>query len=336
MKEIIQKLTEISAPSGRERVVHNAILEELDGYIDGFRFDPVGNLIVWKNGSATDRKKILLDAHADEIGLVITRIDDKGFLRVDPVGGLDPVRLLGARVCWGNRIGIIDVEQETIADYRKNIKELNYDLIYADIGCNSREEALQHVHVGQFGTYCAPFVDLGERMVAKSMDDRIGCAIIVQVFKEIGESVNDLYGVFAVQEEVGLVGSQVAGFDIHPDIAIALDVTGCSDTPKGFKRMDLALGKGPAIKVKDRASISDEKVVDLLVQTADDHHIPYQMEVLIFGGTDAYGYQITGSGIKAGTLSIVTRYVHSPNEMVDYSDVLHAVQLLKCACNKNL
>lgn len=335
MKEIIKTLTEISAPSGREKAVHLKILEELEGHIDGHRFDPVGNLIVWKKGSAENPKKVLLDAHADEIGLVITRIDDQGFLRLDPVGGVDPLMLLGARVRWGNRIGVVDVESETMADYKKNLKDLNYDLVFADIGCSSREEALQYVHVGQFGTFCATCEDLGDRIVAKSMDDRIGCAIIVQVFKETDQPLHDLYGVFAVQEEVGIVGAHVAAFDIKPDIAIALDVTGYSDTPKGFKRMDLALGKGPAIKVKDRATISDELVVDLLVQTAKDHSIPYQMEVLIFGGTDAYGYQITGAGIKSGTLSIVTRYVHSPNEMIDYADVLHAVQLLKHLCQRS-
>jgi endoglucanase len=163
------------------------------------------------------------------------------------------------------------------------------------------------------------------------MDDRIACVMVIQVLKELKESKNTVYGVFSVQEEVGIVGASVAGYDIMPDMAIAIDVTAYSDTPKGFKRMDLCLGKGPAIKIKDKGSISDRCVVDHLAKTAEENDIPHQFEVLIFGGTNAHGYQMTRSGIPSGTLSIATRYVHSPHEMVDYEDVLNSVKLLKKA-----
>ncbi|MDN5360133.1 MAG: hypothetical protein PWQ84_1196 [Thermotogaceae bacterium] len=337
MKELIKKLVSVSSPSGHEKRVHQAILDELEGHIDGYKYDPIGNLIVWKNGTSNQPKKYLLDGHADEIGVVITNIDDKGFLRIDPVGGVNPLMLLGTIVQFESKTtkeiirGICSFESETFEDVKKNFQNPNYDVMFVDIGANSRAEALKHINIGQFGTYESQMIDQNGKLISKAMDDRIACAIIVQVLKELEGCPNDVYGVFSVQEEVGIVGASVAGYDIMPDMAIAIDVTANSDTPKGFKRMDLNLGKGPAIKIKDKASISDRVVVDKLTQCAQTNDIPYQYEVLLFGGTNAHGYQLTRSGIPSGTLSIVTRYVHSPHEMVDMADVLHAVKLLKKA-----
>ncbi len=329
MKELIKKIAEISAPSGRELPVLKVILAELENYIDGYRFDSVGNLIVWKKGYAENPKKLLLDGHADEIGVVITNIDEKGFLRIDPVGGVNPLMLLGTTIRFNGTIGIVSMEGETAKELTDNYSKPSFDNLFVDIGVNSKAEALSKVHIGMFGTYNAGYCEFEDKIVSKSLDDRIACAIIIQVFKEIRQPENDLYGVFSVQEEVGLVGASVAAFDIKPDMAVAIDVTAYSDTPKTFKRMDINLGNGPAIKVKDKASISDEKVVNALIDAAKSEGIPYQMEVLIFGGTNAAGYQMTGAGIKSGTLSIPCRYVHSPHEMVSYSDVQNAVKLLK-------
>ncbi|HPE68679.1 MAG TPA: M42 family metallopeptidase [Thermotogota bacterium] len=328
MKETLQRLTAISAPSGREKPVQQAILQELEGVIDGHRLDPVGNLVVWKEGKGTHPKKILLDGHSDEIGLVITRIDEKGFLRVDPVGGVNPLTLLGTMVRFGDYPGVVAFEGETSEELSKNFKHPSYDILFVDIGATSKEDAENKVQVGQFGTYVSSFWEMGPMWVSKSQDDRVACAIIIEVFRGLKACENTVYGVFSVQEEVGLVGSSVAAFDIHPDIAIAIDVTANSDTPKTFKRMDLQLGKGPTIKIKDRASISDAKIVDLLESTAKQNQIPFQFEVLLFGGTNAAGYQVTGPGIPSGTLSIPCRYVHSPHEMVHQSDVENAIRLL--------
>jgi len=160
------------------------------------------------------------------------------------------------------------------------------------------------------------------------MDDRIGCAIIIEVFKK-SNPYYTLYGTFSIQEEIGLVGASVVAFNIKPDLAIAVDVTAHSDTPKGPKRMSLELGKGPAIKIKDSASISDRRIVEKLKNIAERNNIPYQIEILLRGGTNAAALQRTGEGIPAGTLSIPTRYVHSPHEMVDIKDVENAVKILK-------
>lgn len=328
MKELIKKLTETNSPSGRESDIRDVILRELKNYIDGYDVDRLGNLIVWKNGK-TD-KKILLDAHMDEIGIVASYIDDKGFIRIESVGGVSAYNLIGSRIIFPdvNVKGVVGVEGETTSDVQKNLKELNFDKIFVDIGTNSKEETERLVPIGTFGVYSAEFIDLGKRLVSKAMDDRIGCAVLIETIKR-ADPYHTLYGAFSVQEEMGLVGASVVAFNINPEMAIALDVTAWSDTPKGYKRMSIELGKGPCIKIKDNASISDRRVVDKLRTIAETKGIPYQMEILIFGGTDAAAIQRTSAGIVSGTLSIPCRYVHSPHEMIDIDDAENAVKLLK-------
>ncbi|MEN2984473.1 MAG: M42 family metallopeptidase [Dictyoglomaceae bacterium] len=325
MKDLVRKLTQTSSPSGRESEIRNVILDEVKDFIDGYEIDKLGNLIVWKKGRSDE--KLLLDAHMDEIGVVATYIDDKGFIRIEPVGGISPYNLLGSTISFPNVKGIVGVEGETQEDLTKNIRELNFDKIFVDIGVGDKERAEELVPPGTFGVYDAPFIDLGERIVSKAMDDRIGCAIIIEVLKR-SKPYHNLYATFSVQEEVGLVGASTVAFNIKPDMAIAVDVTSYSDTPKGNKRMSLILGKGPAIKIKDSASISDRRVVEKLRSLAEKNNIPYQIEVLLRGGTNAAVLQTTGEGIVSGTLSIPTRYVHSPHEMVDLKDVENAVKLL--------
>ncbi|KAF2958503.1 aminopeptidase [Thermotoga sp. Ku-13t] len=326
MIELIKKLTQAYGPSGRESEVQKLILEELSDHIDGYKFDAVGNLLVWKQGSSG--KKILFDAHVDEIGLVVTNITDKGFLRVDAVGGVVPHTFVGHRVRFPNAVGIVYVEGETEEERKKNWSNLTLDNMFVDIGAKSYEEAKSKVPIGSFGVYDSYFYKMGDHLVSKAMDDRIGCAIVVEVFKRLGSCPNTIIGSFSVQEEVGLVGASVAAYTVVPDVCVAVDVTDSADYPKAFKRHSMALGKGPAIKVKDRASVSNRQIVEKLVELAEANRIPYQMEVLTFGGTNAAVLQRTRAGIPSATVSIPTRYVHSPSETVCLSDVENAVELL--------
>ncbi|WP_448524189.1 M42 family metallopeptidase [Pseudothermotoga sp.] len=326
MTELIRKLTEAYGPSGRESEVHGLILEELSSYIDGHKFDAVGNLLVWKYGSSG--KKILFDAHSDEIGLVVTNITEKGFLRVDAVGGVLPHTFVGQRVRFANAVGVVYVEGETEEERKKNWTNLTLDNMFVDIGAKSYEEAKSKVPIGSFGVYDSYFFEMGDYLVSKAMDDRIGCAVIVELFKRLKSCPNTVIGSFSVQEEVGLVGASVAAYTLVPDVCIAIDVTDSADYPKAFKRHSMVLGKGPAIKVKDKASISNRIVVEKLVELAEASGIPYQMEVLAFGGTNAAALQRTRAGIASATVSIPTRYVHSPSEMVCKDDVENTVRLL--------
>ncbi|MFA6975830.1 MAG: M42 family peptidase, partial [Mesotoga sp.] len=296
MKRLIEKLVTISSPSGREHAVREVIAGEIKPYVDEMKIDPLGNLVALKKGKSG--RKLLFDGHMDEIGVVVTHVDSKGFLRVDSIGGLSPYMLLGSRLIFETGAsGIVDVEGETVKDFGEAMKSLDYDHIFVDIGATDKGDAEKKAPVGTFGTYDSTFVDLGKRLVSKSMDDRIACAIMIQVVKELEQPEDDVYFVFAVQEEVGIVGASVAAFDIMPDMAVAIDVTAGPDTPKSFKRMGFKLGGGPTIKIKDRGSISSSRVVTRLKEVAEKRDIPTQYEVLIFGGTDARGYQTTGRGI---------------------------------------
>ncbi len=326
MIDLIKELTESYGPSGREEEVQKVVLKHLEGHIDGHRFDPLGNLLVWKKGKSD--KKVLLDAHIDEIGLVVTNIDDKGFLRIEPVGGVSPYTYVGHRVRFPKATGVVYYEGETPEEQKKNLSNLTFDHLFVDIGACDRKEAESIVPIGTFGVYDSYFYENGKYLVSKSMDDRIGCAVLVEVFKNLKDPRHTVIGSFSIQEEIGLVGASVAAYDFSPLLCVAVDVTDSADYPKGLKRHAMALGKGPAIKIKDRASISHRKVVELLEQAAQKAGVPYQKEVLTFGGTNAAVLQRTKEGIPSATLSIPTRYVHSPSETVSLNDVEGAVKLL--------
>ena len=183
------------------------------------------------------------------------------------------------------------------------------------------------VRVGDLGAFTRPFVKLGNRYVAKSLDDRVGVAVAIEAAKRLRNTPNEVQFAFTTQEEVGLRGARTSAYGLDPDVGIALDVTRTGDTPKGIK-MAIELGGGPAIKVRDSGSLSDPRVVDLMVRRAEAAHIPYQLEVLQAGTTDATAIQLTRAGVPVGVISIPCRYIHTPSEMVDATDVENAVKLL--------
>ena len=312
MKTVIKQLTEAFGPSGYETEVTALIQSMVKEHVDEVKTDVLGNLIAVKKGSP-DGRKIMFAAHTDEIGLVITHIDDKGFLRFGTVGGVGISTLVGNRVRFaGGAVGAIYQE-------KGSWKELTIDKLYIDIGAENKEDAQKKVKLGEFGIFHREFEDLGVRLIAKSMDDRVGCAVLIEALKKIDAPKNTLYFVFTSQEEVGLRGARTAAYGIEPDLGIALDVTLTGDMPEA-RRMDVSLGKGAAIKVKDSSLIAHPKVKDLLVDLAEEKQIPYQMEVLDAGGTDAGAIHLTKTGVPSGAISIPTRYVHTPSEMVDIRD----------------
>lgn len=317
MKQLIRQLTETPGPSGYEDQVRDLVKTLVADYADEIRTDALGNLIVRKGTARDGGKRIMLAAHMDEIGIMVSHIDEKGFARFVPIGGVRPWTCIGGRVRFlDGRVGVIGVEGDIL---RQN-KMPTFDHLYLDAGSAP-------LHVGDVAAFERPFADLGDRLVAKAMDDRIGVAVLVETLRRLTDTPHELYFVFSVQEEVGLRGATTAAYSVAPDIGIAVDVTGSGDTPKGIK-MAVELGQGPAIKVRDGGMLADPRVVDWMVRTAEKAHIPYQREVLPGGTTDAKAIQLSRAGVPAGTVSIPCRYVHSPSEMVDYNDVQGAVQLL--------
>jgi putative aminopeptidase FrvX len=328
VKNLIKRLTEAYGPSGSEGPIREVIRKEVEPFVDEIRVDALGNLICLKKG--TGGKKVLLDAHMDEIGLMVTHIDDKGFLRFGNIGGVNPAVSLGQRVYFENgTFGVIGSERI------EDPKDLKLEKLYIDIGARDRQEALARVRVGHSAAFFQSTIDLGNRVVAKAMDDRIGCLVIIEALKKLSTTKHDIYAVFATQEEVGLRGAKVAAFGIEPDVGIAFDVTPTGDTPKA-RTMNVSLGEGAAIKVKDSSLICHPGLRNHLVKLAEENSIPYQMEVLERGGTDSGAIQMTKAGIPAAVISIPTRYVHSPGEMVDIGDVNACIKLCQAVCESCL
>ena len=329
MKQLLKTLTETFGPSGYEDAVRNVILKEVKPLADEVRVDALGNLIVRRKPSkgSKEPKKIMLAAHMDEIGVIVSHIDKKGFIRFTNIGGTFGRYTLGARVRFlDGTSGVVGYDRLEQMD-----NSLPINKMYIDVGASSKENC--PVKVGAVAAFERPFIEMGDRLVAKSMDDRSGVVVLIETLRAIKSTPNDIYFVFTTQEEVGTRGAGVAAFGIDPDIGIAVDVTPTGDTPSSLK-MVMELGKGPCVKFRDVGMLSDPRVVDWMIQAAEKAKIPYQREVLLVGSTDAREIQISRAGVMTGALSIPVRYVHSASEMVDINDLNNSVKLLTTMLNK--
>lgn len=321
MKKLIQKLVETVGPSGYESAVRDLIRGEISGLVDEMRVDALGNLIARKGVKSDGGLRIMLSAHMDEIGVIATHVDEKGFVRFTTIGGVRPYTCIGGRVRFLNGAqGLISLERS-----EDQGRLPGFENLYIDVGASGREDC--PVKVGDLAVFDRPFLDLGDRLVSKAMDDRISAAVMIEALRQLKSSPHELYFVFSTQEEVGLRGATTAAYGVDPDLGLSVDVTATGDTPKGL-RMEVSLGKGPAIKVRDGGMLSDPRVVRWMVATAEAAGLPYQLEVLEGGTTDARAMQLARAGVLAGCVSIPTRYIHSPSEMVDYNDVQNSVKLL--------
>lgn len=321
MKSLIKKLVETPGPSGFEYEIRDVIREAIGDAADDIRVDALGSLIARKGSQSKDGMRVMVSAHIDEIGLMVTHIDDNGFVRFTNIGGINPL------TCYGGRVLFMDGTRGVIGmDGLERGKMPKLSNLFIDVGATSKKEC--PVKIGDVCGFERPFLDLGKRMVAKSMDDRIAAAIAIEALKQLKKTPHEVHFVFSTQEEVGLRGATTAAFGVDPDIGFAVDVTRSGDTPRSNPKMAVALGDGPAIKVRDSSFIADPRVVDWMVKAAETAELPYQLEVLEAGGTDGRAIQMTRSGVPAGCVSVACRYIHSPSEMVDSDDVDNAVKLL--------
>ncbi|HHV29080.1 M42 family metallopeptidase [Acetivibrio mesophilus] len=320
MFDLLKKLTGIVGVSGNEEEIREAIKEEIKDCVDEVKVDALGNLIAVKKGKG---KKIMVAAHMDEIGIMVTYIDDNGFLRFSAIGGVSRYDSIGQRVKFKNGVVGAVYYEEKLDD----IKNLQLSKMYIDIGAKSKEEAKNMVQVGDVACFVGDTVLQGDTVISKALDNRSGCFVVVKAIKELKETDNEIYFVFTVQEEVGLRGARTAAFSINPDIAIAVDVTMTGDTPESHP-MEVKCGGGPAIKIKDRSVLCHPEVRRLLEESAKRINIPYQLEILEAGGSDPGSIHLTAGGIPSGAISIPVRYVHSPVETASMSDINNAVRLL--------
>lgn len=321
MKPLIKKLADAFGPSGHEGEVREIVRAEIKGLPDYISVDPLGNLLAVFKKRAKSGKKILLSAHMDEIGVIVSHVDDDGFARFMPIGGVSPLTCLGNRVRFASgAVGVIGIEAR-----EDTSKPPTFAQLFLDFGASGR--ATCPVKVGDAGAFDRRLEERNGRLVAKSLDDRVGVAILIETMHQLKRTPHEVQFVFSVQEEVGLRGAHTSAYGLDPDLGIAVDVTRTGDTPKGIK-MDVRLGQGPAIKVRDSGMLADPRIVALMSQRATELKLPHQMEVLEAGTTDAAAIQLARAGVPAGCLSIPCRHIHTPSEMVDQGDVEKAVALL--------
>lgn len=315
----LKELARIYGPSGNESKVADYIVSEIKDFCDEITIDKFNNVTARKKGKGP---KVMIAGHMDQIGLMITDVDDKGFLRITNIGGINPNITHGSRVRFQNgEHGLV------FAEGKADMGKLKLSELFIDIGAKDKKEALKVANIGDTCVYDCLFEETKNTVTTGALDDRIGCFVMIEALKKIKEVKNDCYFVFSAQEEVGTRGAKMAAFAINPDVGLAVDITGSGDIP-GSNRFAVGLHKGVAIKVRDNSLLSHPKVNKILTETCQKNKISYQMEVLEFGGTDAGAISLTREGIPASCLSIPTRYGHSAHETVSKEDVNSAIKLL--------
>mgnify|MGYP000016031166 CR=1 FL=1 len=332
---LLEELSNAFGPSGCEQEVRVVLARALRDKVDSLQTDALGNLIAFKQGTGpAPRLKVLVDAHTDEVGLMITRIEKNGTLGFRAVGSIDDRLLLAKGVIVGQKRlpGVILAPPVHLTKKEQRQEVIKIDQLVIDIGATSEEEARELVRLGDYAVFDTRFQVLtgeGLRVVkGKAFDDRAGCAVAAALADE--EYAVDLYLSFSAQEEVGLRGARVAAFRIEPDVAFALEGTVCDDMPKDQDVSPTTeLGKGPAITLMDHSFIADRRLVRLLIETAEAHGLPYQFKQPGIGGTDAGAIHLSKTGVPTAAVSVPCRYIHAPASLLSLNDFDHAVALMK-------
>jgi len=334
--DLLKKLCETPGISGYEERIQKVIKEELEKVTDEVKVDKLGNVIgikkAKKMSGKPSPKKVMIAAHMDEIGFMVSFIDKEGFLRFVPVGGFDPKTLIAQRVVVHGRKdigGVIGSKPIHILEEEERKKVPKIKDLFIDVGLK-KDEVSKIVKPGDFVTLDRNFKELNNKIItAKALDDRAGVYVMIESLKRVKDCEVDIYAVATVQEEVGLRGAIVSSFSVEPDAGIALDVTIASDLP-GTKEEEVVtnLGGGTAISLMDSHTISNKKLVDFLRNIAEENKIKYQTDILLGGGTDAGAIQRSKSGVPVCTVSIPTRYIHSVVEMCNKEDIENSIKLM--------
>ena len=322
MLELLKELCRLNGVSGAEDPVRNFIQTQAQPYADSLRSDALGNLIVFKRGKKSTGNKLLLAAHMDEVGVIVTRITEEGFLKFDFVGGVDRRVAIGKPVVLGeNEIpGLIGLKAIHLVSREEEEKVPKTDALYIDIGAKDREEAEKLVPPGTYGSFVGAPQEFGRGFLkAKAIDDRIGCAIMLELLKE--DLPLDVTFAFTAQEEVGTRGAFGSAFSVSPEVALVLETTTAADLPgvEGARRV-CAPGKGPVISYMDGATIYDRDLFENLRRLAEEHGIPWQTKEYIAGGNDARTIQRSRSGVRVAALSAAVRYLHAPATVGSLAD----------------
>lgn len=331
MLNLLKQLCALNGVSSWEDEVRDFIVEQVRPYADSIRVDALGNLIVFKRGKVSSGNDLLFSAHMDEVGLMITRIDDDGCLRFDSVGGIDRRVLIGKQVFIGRERlpGVIGFKpiHLTTREERRQVPKM--EELYLDIGVDSREEAEQLVSPGDVAAFAPEWVDFGSsRLKAKAIDDRVGCAVMIQLLRE--DLPMDCTFVFSVQEEVGTRGAFAYAFSVKPKIAVVLEGTTAADIPGVPERQQVCYpGRGPVISLIDGATIYDRGLFEIMRDLANANGIPWQVKHMVAGGTDGGTIQRSRAGVRVTGISAAVRNIHSPSSVADRNDIESMLKLAR-------
>jgi putative aminopeptidase FrvX len=340
IKSLQQKLSSLFGVSGHEEEVSKFIINKIesDGLADKAWIDPLGNVLAMRKGDKGEHK-ILLDAHTDEIGFMISHIEKKGFLRFVLVGGWDTRILMGQSIILrsenGNFFhGIMGSKPPHLSTANERRKPIDASDLYIDLGMNSEEEVSSNeINIGSVGTLISPFEELPNNMIrGKAFDDRTGCNVLLHTMILLNENpnINDtvLFN-FAVQEEFGRIGAITGAFSLNPTMAIAIENTTAGDVP-GIKEAEIPvyIGKGPAITIADKSIITNPKVNNRLIKNAQHEKIPFQFKKPMYGLTDAGKIQKSREGVPSSVVSVPCRYIHSPTSLLKLDDIYDTIHLI--------
>lgn len=329
MNELLKNLTEAVGVSGEEKEIRRIIRDLIADHVDEWRVDTLGNLIALKKGTGASPLRVMVDAHMDEVGLMVTGYDSNGTLKFDTVGGFDDRTLLGKVVQVGPEkvMGVIGGRPVHLSTPAQRNSVVKVDAMRIDIGAKNEEAAKGKVKLGDRAAFVTSYEELGDTAVAKAFDNRAGCAALVELLRARPYPF-DLVAAFTVQEEVGLRGAQAAAYSIDPDVALVLECTPAFDLPnKNDVSPNVALGKGPSIYVMDSVTVQDPRLVRHILQTAVTHNIPYQIRQPGGGGTNTAVIQRVRRPIPAATIAVPGRYAHTPTMMINLEDYAHVVKL---------
>ena len=329
MKELLKELCMLNGVSGDESAVRDHIIEKVRDFCE-YRVDPLGALICFRKGRKSSDKKLMICAHMDEVGFIVTYINPDGTLCFDEVGGVNTTVAAGRQVKVGKNCinGVIGSTAVHNLSKEQREKAPEYDGMYIDIGAHDREEAMQYVSLGDPVYFDSEYSEIGENIRSKAIDDRVGCAMMIRLIQEQPEY--DTWFVFNVQEETGLRGSGSSAFSVAPDYAVVLEATTAADIDgsSGAKRV-CCLGAGPVVSFMDRRTIYDKELYRLAMNTAGELGIPCQTKTMIAGGNDAGAIHISGSGVRTIAVSLPCRYLHSASCVIAERDLEPSYQLVR-------
>lgn len=339
MTDMLRELCLLDGISGDEGAVRDYIISRIGDKAE-ITVDNLGNVIAFAKGEKAPKNKVMVSAHMDEVGMIVTYINPDGTIKVSPVGGIDPRVVFGRRVKIG-KAGIVGVAggkavHNLSPDERK--KSVPFDKLVIDIGCDSREETEKLVALGDSVRFVSEFAEYGDGYIkCKAIDDRAGCAVMLRLIEE--GVPYDTYFTFVVQEEIGLRGAACAAYTVNPDYAVVLEATTAADIPSasGADRV-CELGKGPVVSFMDRHTMYDKELYKLAFEIAEENGLPCQTKTRVAGGNDAGAIHVSRGGVKTCAVSLPCRYLHSPSCVIKREDFENAYTLTKLIldriCNK--